>query len=221
MGERRDSNRGRRDDNPDRDATGPRPRIYVPMAATVSRPVDRVAERRRASALARHYRDSEQLSIAEIARRLGRAPATVKAYLYDPMGEKARAVKARYRGTCRSCGAITSPRNGKHDAHAYCHRCRPGAAAPQWTRERVRDALRRWAERYGHVPSSYDWSRTHARHRGEQALRRLDLDDRPAPATVAKLYGRWSRALADAFADPAAPVPPTRPPLEPCSTLAD
>ena len=65
----------------------------------------------------------------------------------------------------------------------------------------MRDALRRWAERYGHVPSSYDWSRTHARRRGEQALRRLDLDDRPAPATVAKLYGSWSRALADAFAD--------------------
>ena len=132
----------------------------------------------------------------------------------DPTGEKARAVKARYRGRCRSCGAITSPRNGKHDAHVYCHRCRPGAAAPQWTRERVRDALRRWAERYGRAPSSYDWSRTHARRRGEQALRRLDLDDRPAPATVAKLYGSWSRALADAFADPAAPVPPTRPPLE-------
>ena len=40
--------------------------------------------RRRAAALARHYRDQEGLSIAEIARRLGRAQATVKAYLYDP-----------------------------------------------------------------------------------------------------------------------------------------
>jgi hypothetical protein len=32
---------------------------------------DRVQERRRAAALARHYRDEEGLSIAEIARRLG------------------------------------------------------------------------------------------------------------------------------------------------------
>ena len=56
--------------------------------------LDRVQERRRAVALARHYRDEEGLSIAEIARRLGRAAATVKAYLYDPTGEKARAVKA-------------------------------------------------------------------------------------------------------------------------------
>jgi hypothetical protein len=46
--------------------------------------VDRVQERRRAAALARHYRDQEDLPIAEIARRLGRAKATVKAYLYDP-----------------------------------------------------------------------------------------------------------------------------------------
>ena len=42
---------------------------------------DRVIERRRAAQLARHYRDQENLTIAEIARRLGRAEATVKAYL--------------------------------------------------------------------------------------------------------------------------------------------
>jgi DNA-directed RNA polymerase specialized sigma24 family protein len=45
---------------------------------------DRVSERRRAAQLARHYRDQENLTIAEIARRLGRAEATVKAYLYGP-----------------------------------------------------------------------------------------------------------------------------------------
>jgi len=37
-----------------------------------------------AVALARHYRESEGLSIAQITARLGRAPATVKAYFYDP-----------------------------------------------------------------------------------------------------------------------------------------
>jgi Sigma-70, region 4 len=43
--------------------------------------LDRVTQRRRAAQLARHYRDQEGLSIAEIARRLGRAEGTVKAYL--------------------------------------------------------------------------------------------------------------------------------------------
>ena len=79
---------------------------------------DRVSERRRAAQLARHYRDQEGLTIAEIARRLGRAEGTMKAYLYDPIGEKAREVKARYRGVCRGCGAPTAPRNGKGDAYA-------------------------------------------------------------------------------------------------------
>src|SRR5438874_499569 len=124
--------------------------------------LDRVSERRRAAQLARHYRDQEGLSIAEIARRLGRAEATIKAYLYDPTGDKARAVKARYRGVCRGCGGPTAPRNGKGDAYAYCKRCHPGAIAPQWTRDRVREAMRAWRACYGAAPSSYDWSRTHA-----------------------------------------------------------
>jgi hypothetical protein len=84
------------------------------MGASSSRSrLDRVRERRRAVALARHYRDAEGLSIAQIAARLGRSPATVKAYFYDPTGEKARAVKARYRGVWRGYGAYTQPRNGK------------------------------------------------------------------------------------------------------------
>jgi hypothetical protein len=161
--------------------------------------LDRVAERRRAARLARHYRDQEGLSIREIARRLGRAEATIKSYLYDPTGDKARAVKARYRGVCRGCGAPTAPRNGKGDAHAYCRRCHPGATAPQWTREQVREAVRAWRAGYGAAPSSYDWSRTHARRRGGEALKRLQAGGWPAPSTVIDLYGAWAAAVADAF----------------------
>jgi DNA-binding NarL/FixJ family response regulator len=51
---------------------------------------DRVGERRRAVALARHLRDSEGLSIAQIADRLGRSPATIKAYFYDPSDDNKR-----------------------------------------------------------------------------------------------------------------------------------
>ncbi len=169
------------------------------MAATDNRP-DRVTERRRAVQLARHYRDAEDLTITEIARRLGKSPATVKGYFYDPIGEKARAVKRRYQGACRGCGAPTTARNGKGDAYEYCKTCHPGAIKAQWTRARVRAAMRAWRHRYGTRPSSYDWSRTHARRRGGEALARLADGDWPAPGTVTDLYGTWAAAYADAFA---------------------
>lgn len=170
------------------------------MGTTTDAPLDRVAERERAVALARHYREAEGLSIVQIAARLGRAPATVKGYFYDPSGERARAVKARYQGVCRGCGAPTASRGGKGDAYEYRKRCHPGVIAPTRTRGWVRHAMRAWAERHGRPPSSTDWSRTHARRRGGEALERLRDEDWPSPSTVIDLYGSWAAALADAFA---------------------
>jgi len=133
--------------------------------------VDRLAERRRAVALAVHYREAEGLSIAQIADRLGRSPATIKAYFYDPTGEKARAVKA-------------------------------------WTRELVIAAMLEWRERYGRLPSSYDWSRTHARRRGEQALRRLEEGHWPAASVVSAVFRTWAAARQAAAAkNPRGPGP--------------
>jgi AraC-like DNA-binding protein len=146
--------------------------------------------------LARHFRESEGLSIAQIAERLGRSPATVKAYFYDPTGEKARAVKARYVGVCRGCGAYTQPRNGKGDAYRYCKRCHPRAIQPIWTRARVLGAMREWRERYGRLPSSYDWSLTHARRRGGEALDRLSRGDWPSASEVSTVFGTWGAARA-------------------------
>ena len=162
---------------------------------------DRVSERRRAAALARHYREQENLTIAEIARRLGRAEPTVKAYLYDPSGEKAQAVKRRYQGVCAGCGAPTQARNGKSDAYEYCKACHPGAIATQWRTDQVRDAMRAWQQRYGRLPSSYDWSRTHARRRGAQALERLDAGDWPPASVVGDVFGTWKAARAAARTD--------------------
>ena len=71
-------------------------------------PYDRVVERRRAVALARHFREDEGLSIAQIADRLGRSPATIKAYFYDPTGEKARGYKAKHRNRCARGGRPTA-----------------------------------------------------------------------------------------------------------------
>src|SRR5437763_15888430 len=57
--------------------------LGVPQSAS-SVQGDRVGERRRAVALAYYFREAEGLSIAQIAGRLGRSPATIKAYFYDP-----------------------------------------------------------------------------------------------------------------------------------------
>jgi AraC-like DNA-binding protein len=163
--------------------------------SALSAPVyDRVSERRRAVALARHFRDAEGLSIAQIAERLGSSPATVKAYFYDPTGEKARAVKARYVGLCRGCGAYTQPRNGKGDAYAYCKRCHPGAIERKWTRELVIAAMLEWQIRYGRLPSSYDWSRTHAQRRGGAALKRLKEGEWPPASVVSTVFAIWQNA---------------------------
>ena len=154
-------------------------------------------------ALARHFREAEGLSIAEIAARLARSPATVKAYFYDPTGDKARAVKAQYVGVCRGCGAYTQPRNGKGDAYAYCKACHPGAIERRWTRERVLAAMAEWRSRYGRPPSSYAWSRTHARRRGGDALDRLARGDWPAASVITRLFGTWAAARAAALSEAA------------------
>jgi hypothetical protein len=51
-----------------------------------------------------------------------------------------------------------------------------------------------WRVRYGRVPSSYDWSITHARRRGGEALARLQDQEWPAASVVATLFGSWSAA---------------------------
>ncbi|MGO9886987.1 MAG: hypothetical protein ACLP0L_03590 [Solirubrobacteraceae bacterium] len=105
-------------------------------------------------------------------------------------------MKARYVGVCRGCGAYTQPRNGKGDAYAYCKACHPGAIQRRWTRERVLDAMREWVDRYGRLPSAYDWSRTHARQRGGEALARLDGRGWPPASVVTSVFGTWGAARA-------------------------
>jgi hypothetical protein len=105
---------------------------------------------------------------------------------------------------CRGCGAYTQPRNGKGDAYAYCKACHPGAIQRRWTWERVLEAMGEWLDRYGRLPSSYDWSRTHARWRGGEALRRLAAGEWPPASVVSSVFGSW--AAARATAEAAAPV---------------
>lgn len=166
-------------------------------AAPVPELEDRSIRRKRKVLQAQHYRHQGR-SIQDIARLLGQAPATIKAYLYDPTGERARAAKERYRGACELCGAVTSGADGKGRASRRCQRCKP-QSLPVWTRTRVRGAHRRWYALYGFVASSYDWSGTHARRRGGAALERYESGDWPSGSVIRRLYGTAAAARADAF----------------------
>jgi hypothetical protein len=159
-------------------------------------------ERRRAARLARHYRDTERLSIREIAARLGRSPRTINAYLYDPDHSKAKAVKESYRGTCRRCGAPTSG-SGPRFARELCGRCN-GRATAKWTRESIAQALRDWRARYGNEAGSVDLSMNYARAHGGERLRRLREGWRqgqpwPAASVVQYHYGTVAAANLAAF----------------------
>ena len=98
------------------------------------------------------------------------------------------------------CGAYTQPRNGKGDAYAYCKRCHPGAMERRWTQERVVEAMLEWRRRYGWLPTSYDWSCTHAHRRGGEALERLARGEWPVASVVSRLFGTWAAARVAASA---------------------
>lgn len=138
----------------------------------------RVSERKQAARLARHYRDTEHLSLAQIAQLLGRSRATVREYLYDPDGSKARRVKERYRGQCRHCNAQTSGA-GPGYPRTYCPRCANREAA-KWDKPRIETAMRAWHIRHGQPATTTDLSRAYARKRapldGGARLDRLQED---------------------------------------------
>jgi hypothetical protein len=55
-----------------------------------------------------------------------------------------------------------------------------------------------WYRRYGRLPSSYDWSATHACRRGDAARERLMAGVWPSAGTVTGLFGGWAAARAAA-----------------------
>ncbi|MHB8695806.1 MAG: hypothetical protein ACYDHH_31710, partial [Solirubrobacteraceae bacterium] len=58
----------------------------------------------------------------------------------------------------------------------------------------VLEAMRDWRDRYGRLPSSYDWSATHARRRGGVAYQRLAAEDWPSASVVTAAFGSWTEA---------------------------
>ena len=109
-------------------------------------------------------------------------------------GDRKRSRRVREGGVGK--GPARAPRRRRTSA-----KCHPGAIAREWTRERVREAMRAWHARYGSPPTSYDWSISHASRRGPDALGRLQDAEWPPASTVSDVYGSWAAARADAFPD--------------------
>jgi hypothetical protein len=114
-------------------------------------------------------------------------------------GDRKRSRRVREGGVGK--GPARAPRRRRTSA-----KCHPGAIERRWTREVVLAAMREWRDRYGRLPSSYDWSRTHARRRGGQALERLGSGDWPAASVVTSLFGTWAEAC-DAAVEPGGELP--------------
>ena len=91
---------------------------------------DRCVEHRRAVAPTRHFRETEGLSIEQIAEGLDSPRATIQTYFYDPTGDKTRAVSAQYFG----CPAAAAPTRSSATARTTPIGISGDAARVQFTR---------------------------------------------------------------------------------------
>lgn len=148
-------------------------------------------ERARAlRAAGRYYR--------EIAAELGVGVSTIAGWFEDPDGSRLRARKDSYRGTCAGCGGPVSGHAGPSTGPTVCLGCRPGYYV-RWTKERIVQAMRDWAEEYGAQPTAMDWNGAMARRFGHEAqARRYEDGDWPSAHTVQRVFGSWNAAIAAA-----------------------
>lgn len=145
---------------------------------------------RRAAALQMRRRG---ISRREIGDRLGAAPSTVRGWLTDPDGSRARSRRAGYGARCECCGARTSG-NRPGASRSRCRRC-AGAGSRRWDRQKVVTSILEWRRRYGRWPTSSDWHATRARERGGTAWARWSSGIWPPASTVTRVFGRFSSAL--------------------------
>ena len=137
------------------------------------------------------------LGTSDIARRLAVSPSTIRDYISDPDGEKARARQAKKpRGSCISCGGKTGPNRGKR-VFKVCADCMPRLRA-QWTRETTINAYLDWSERHSVEPTSTDWNRTLAFRRGGEAVERFSAGKWPSSSVIVRLFGNWGSFVAAA-----------------------
>lgn len=160
------------------------------MARGVARRAELAPEARRLRA--------EGLTFREIGERLGVGLRTAHEWCSDPDRAKYRARRQRYAGTCVDCGARTDGSDGPGRAAKRCAECtrRHQKENGPWPRERVIEAIRAWAERYGAPPAAPDWNPAQARWFGHpEKVERFRGGEWPSTTTVAKRFGSWAAGI--------------------------
>lgn len=150
----------------------------------------RVDMQRRAAAL---QLDREGVPRREIADRLGAAPSTVRGWLCDPDGSRARRRRATYGARCESCGARTSGNRVKAPRRC-CRRC-AGERLRRWPRPVIVARTIEWRREVGRWPRASDWHATRALERGGAAWTRWSSGRWPPASTVTRAFGRFDLAV--------------------------
>jgi hypothetical protein len=98
---------------------------------------------------------------------------------------------------CRHCGKPL-----KHRKHTLCLEC-----IRIWTPDRILDAIRDYADRYGHPPAAQDWNPPLAitKYRDDIAERFHEDGCWPTATSVQYYFGSWNAAIHAAGFTPLAP----------------
>lgn len=157
----------------------------------------------------RELRDTEALTMQQVANRLGLSRSYVSDLLADPNGELARARKDSYSLPCPDCG---KPMSGSGGIRASPERCRDCAAKGHkfWTRDKIIETFQAFHIRFGRPPSSSDYmGRRPSQMVRQSAARTAEVDAMalfklPPPSIVQGQFGGWRHAVVAAGFAPAA-----------------
>ena len=124
----------------------------------------------------------------ELAEHFGVARSTMSMWLDPQAMEKQRARHRSYGGTCETCGARTTGCNGPRSAPKECARCVAIRLheSRYWTRERIIEAIQRYAREHGHRPLATDWLKPGRGRNG---------DGYPSTNTVRVAFGSWADGI--------------------------
>ena len=140
----------------------------------------------------------QEYTYKQIAKMLAISQSYVRDLIWDPTGEKDRARKESYRGTCRACGAPTSGSNGRDKAPQYCHLHSNAAYFLYWTNSRIVAAIQEWNFVYGRPPVATDWNKQVEGGPGQYIKgprRNLSRRRWPSVDAVQRRFGSWANGI--------------------------